>query len=115
MKTFKLLAISLLIITLNTGFYSCTSQDSDSIIGTWKEYRDNSDDYLLSTWKFNEDGSGLYTVQGMTNTQKISFTWENTNSSTITINMNGEYSTLELNNGLLIENSAFGSVVYKKQ
>jgi len=115
MKTFKLLAISLLIITLNTGFYSCTSQDSDSIIGIWKEYRDNSDDYLLSTWKFNEDGSGLYTVQGMTNTQKISFTWEKTGASTIIINMNGESSTLELNNGLLIENSAFGSVVYKKQ
>ena len=76
MKAFKLLAI-LLMITLNTSFYSCTSQDSDSIIGTWKEYRDNSNDYLLSTWKFNEDGSGLYAVHGMTNTQKVSFTWEN--------------------------------------
>lgn len=114
MKTYKLLAISLL-ITLNTSFYSCITQDSDSIIGTWKEYRDNSDDYLLSTWKFNEDGSGLFTVQGMTNTQKISFTWEKTEASTIIINMNGESSTLKLNNGLLIENSAFGSVVYKKQ
>ena len=44
MNAFKLLTISLL-VTLNIGFYSCTSQDSDSIIGTWKEYRDNSDDY----------------------------------------------------------------------
>ena len=51
----------------------------------------------------------------MTNTQKISFTWEKTEASTIIINMNGESSTLELNNGLLIVNSAFGSVVYKKQ
>ena len=65
MNAFKLLTISLL-VTLNIGFYSCTSQDSDSIIGTWKEYRDNSDDYLLSTWKFNEDGSGLFTVQVFT-------------------------------------------------
>nr|DAU37080.1 MAG TPA: hypothetical protein [Caudoviricetes sp.] len=114
MKTFRFLTISLLVAL---GFNSCTfnPQNSDSIIGTWKEYRDNSDDYLLSTWKFNEDGSGLFIVKGMTNTQKVSFTWENTNSSTITINMNGDTSTLELNNGLLIENSAFGSVVYKKQ
>lgn len=113
MKTFNFWAISLFIaLSLN----SCSlNSKSDSIIGTWKEYRDNSDDYLLATWKFNEDGSGLFIVKGMTNTQKVSFTWENTNSSTITINMNGETSTLELNNGLLIGNSAFGSVVYKKQ
>lgn len=114
MKTLKLLVI-LLIVTLSTNFYSCTSQSSDSIVGTWKEYRENSDDYLLSTWKFNEDGSGLFTVQGMTNTQKINFTWEKTGTSTIKINTNGNISTLELNNGLLIENSAFGSVVYKKK
>lgn len=116
MKTFRLLAISLL-VTLCLGFSSCgnQSQDSNSIIGTWKEYRENSDDYLLSSWKFNEDGSGLYTVQGMTNTQKVSFTWESTSTSTITINMDGEYSTLELSNGLLIENSALGSIVFKKQ
>jgi hypothetical protein len=116
MKAIRLLATSLL-VALSMGVSSCgnKSQNSNSIVGIWKEYRDNSDDYLLSTWKFNEDGSGLYTVQGMTNIQKVSFTWENTNTSTITINMDGEYSTLELNNGLLIENSAFGSIVYKKQ
>lgn len=51
----------------------------------------------------------------MTNTQKVSFTWESTSTSTITINMDGEYSTLELSNGLLIENSALGSIVFKKQ
>lgn len=50
MKTFRLLAISLL-VTLCLGFSSCgnQSQDSNSIIGTWKEYRENSDDYLLSS------------------------------------------------------------------
>lgn len=65
--------------------------------------------------KFNSDGSGLFIVEGITNTQKVSFTWEKTNSSTITINLNGEETILELSNGLLIENSAFGSVVFKKQ
>ena len=113
MKVLRLIAASLA-VALCVGLSSCGNK-SNSIVGIWKEYRDNSDDYLLSTWKFNEDGSGLFTVQGMTNTQKISFTWEKTETSTIIINMNGESSTLELNNGLLIENSAFGSVVYKKQ
>ena len=114
MKSFKLTAV-LLLIALNTSFYSCTSQKSDSIIGTWKEYRDNSDDYLLSTWKFNEDGTGLFTVKGMTNTQKLDFTWEKTGTSTIKVDTNGDISTLELNNGLLIEHGSFGSIVYKKQ
>lgn len=114
MKTLKLLVI-LLIVTLSTNFYSCNSKNSDSVVGTWKEYRDNSDDYLLSTLKFNEDGTGLFTVQGMTNTQKFSFTWEKTEASTIEINTNGDISTFELNNGLLIEHSSFGSIVYKKK
>lgn len=117
MKAFKLV-ITLLVIILYTGLSSCgsKSQDSNSIVGTWMEYRaDGNDDYGLSSWKFNNDGSGLFIVEGITNTQKVSFTWENTNSSTITINFNGEETTLELNNGLLIENSALGSVVFKKQ
>lgn len=113
MNKHRLDVIALLAI-FSIVFYSCTynTQISDSIIGTWKEYRDNSDDYLLSTWKFDEDGSGLFIVQGMT---KVSFTWEHSGSSIIIINTDGSSSTLELNNGLLIENSAFGSIVYKKQ
>lgn len=114
MKTFKLVVIFLIVI-FSTNFYSCNSQSSDSIVGTWKEYRENSDDYLLSTWKFNDDGSGLFTVKGMTNIQKMGFTWEKVGNSTIKINTNGDISTLELNNGLLIEHGNFGSIVYKKQ
>lgn len=114
MKTLKSLII-LLIVTLSANLYSCMSKSSDSIVGTWKEYRENSDDYLLSTWKFNEDGSGLFIVEGITNTQKFSFTWEKTGTSTIKINTNGDISTLELNNGLLIEHGSIGSIVYKKQ
>ena len=107
MKAFRLLAISL-VAALCVGLNSCgnKSQGSNSIVGTWKEYRaDTNDDYGLSSWKFNSDGSGLFIVEGITNTQKVS----------ITINLNGEETTLELNNGLLIENSALGSVVFKKQ
>ena len=117
MKAFRLLAISL-VAAWCVGLNSCgnKSQGSNSIVGTWKEYRaDTNDDYGLSSWKFNSDGSGLFIVEGITNTQKVSFTWESTNNSTITINLNGEETTLELNNGLLIENSALGSVVFKKQ
>ena len=51
----------------------------------------------------------------MTNTQKIAFTWKKTSSSEIEINTNGETQTLEINNGLLIENGAFGTTVFKKQ
>src|SRR5574344_88483 len=111
MKQTKLLALSFILIALFTGLSSCRNRTktSDSIIGTWKEYRENADDYLLSTWKFNEDGSGLFIVKGYTNTQKVSFTYENTSENTISIMMNGENSTLELSNGLLIENSALGS------
>ena len=88
---------------------------SNGIVGSWKEYRaDSSDNYGLSTWKFNNDGSGLFSVEGYTNTQKISFMWEKVNSNTIRISMNGETSTLELSNGMLIENSGSGTIVFKK-
>ncbi|WP_072544611.1 hypothetical protein [Mediterranea massiliensis] len=117
MKTLRLLTI-LLAVGLCTELSSCgnKSQDLSSIIGTWQEYRaDTSDDYGLSTWKFNSDGSGLFIVEGITNTQKVGFTWESSNNSTIKININGEESTFKQNNGLLIENSVLGSVVFKKQ
>ena len=87
MKAFRLLAISL-VAALCVGLNSCGNKSQ---------------------------GSNLFIVEGITNTQKVSFTWESTNNSTITINLNGEETTLELNNGLLIENSALGSVVFKKQ
>lgn len=107
-----------LIVALCTGLSSCGNKSQgSSIVGTWKEYRaDTNDDYGLSYWKFNNDGSGLFIVEGITNKQKVGFTWKNiNNSSTITIDLNGEEMTLELNNGLLIENSELGSVVFKKQ
>lgn len=51
MKIFRLLAISFL-VTLCTGLSSCgnNSQSSNSIVGTWKEYRaDANDNYGLSS------------------------------------------------------------------
>ena len=96
---------------------SCgTGGNSSDLVGTWKEYRvDPSDNYLLSTWKFNSDGSGLFIVGGFSNTQKTSFMWEKVNSSTIKISMNGSSFVLEVNNGMLFENSASGTTVYRKQ
>lgn len=95
---------------------SCNStSNSNDIVGVWNEYRADGDDYLLSSWKFNADGSGLFTVKAMTNTQKLAFTWEKRGSSTIKINLNGEYQELELNNGLLIEKGGFGTTIFKKK
>jgi hypothetical protein len=109
-----LIFLSFVIVMLSSSCNGAAKND-DSIVGVWKEYRTNDDDYLLSSWKFNSDGSGLFVVEGMTNTQKIAFTWKKTSSSEIEINTNGETQTLEINNGLLIENGAFGTTVFKKQ
>ena len=110
---------ALKLYTLITLLFICACNNinvNNSIVGIWKEYRaDPNDDYGLSSWKFNDDGSGLFIVEGITNTQKVSFTWEKVNSSTIIINLNGEETILELSNGLLIGNSALGCVVFKKQ
>lgn len=92
-----------------------TTKDNNSIIGTWKEYRADGDDYLLSSWKFNSDGSGVFVVNGMNNTQRVAFTWEKTSSTTIKIYTSNDNQTLELSNGLLIEKGSFGTTIFKKQ
>lgn len=111
-RLFVCLSISIIFLlsSCNNG-----SKSDDFIVGTWKEYRTDGDDYLLSSWKFNSDGSGLFIVKAITNTQKLAFTWKKTGTSTIEINTNGDYQTLELNNGLLIEKSSFGTTIFKKQ
>lgn len=114
MKKFLLCTAILLSLTLS----ACVggSGNSDSIVGTWKEYRDDpTDDYGLGTWKFNSDGSGYFMVEGFTNVQKVAFLWEKS-GSTIRVNYNDDNPTvLRLNNGLLIENCAFGPTVYRKR
>lgn len=111
-RLFILLSFSMIFL-----FSSCsgTSKSNDSIVGEWKEYRADGDDYLLSSWKFNSDGSGLFIVKGMTNTQRVAFTWKKTSSSMIEINTNDDKLNLELNNGLLIEKGSFGTTIFKKQ
>lgn len=97
-------------------FCSCTSSsNSNDIVGIWQEYREDGNNYGLSSWKFNSDGSGIFTVQGITSNEQVAFTWEK-KSSSIKINMNnGDVSYLSIDNGLLIENSAFGTYVFKKK
>ena len=60
MRAFRLLATSL-VAALSIWLGSCSnkSQNSDSIVGIWKEYRaDANDDYGLSSWKFNSEPVG---------------------------------------------------------
>lgn len=91
-------------------------QNTNGIAGTWNEYRtDPNDDYGLSSWRFDKDGSGVFTVEGFSNTQQLRFRWEQTDGTTIRITTGDESIDLELSNGLLIEKSGFGSKVYRKQ
>lgn len=114
MKKFLLYTAILLSLTLTACIGG--SRNSDSVVGSWKEYRDDpTDDYGLGTWKFNSDGSGYFMVEGYTNVQKVAFLWEQS-SSTIRVNFNdNKPAVLKLNNGLLIEDGAFGTTVYRKR
>ena len=99
--------------------YSCNNSNSstngESPVGLWIEYREDGDNYLTSSWKFNIDGSGIFVVDGISENQRMAFTWKKVNSSEIEINANGDTQLLEIKNGLLIENGAFGTTVFKKQ
>lgn len=100
---------------------SCNSMNSkssnnDSIVGTWCEYRDDGDDYLLSTFVFNSDGSGVFKVKAITNTQRRPFTWSQNGQDVYVYHEDGEMITLSYNRGLIIEHSTlFGEIVFKKQ
>lgn len=112
----KLLFIFLSVTLLFCACSNSSSSSSNSIIGTWKEHRaDPSDDYGLGEYSFNRDGSGIFKVYGISNTQKMSFLWEKDGASRIKISSNSDVIYLELNNGLLIEKSSFGTIVYKKR
>ena len=112
----KLFSVALVVLFM---FCTCAGGTgcSESIVGSWKEYRaDPSDDYGLATWKFNDDSSGMFIVEGYTNVQRVGFVWKMDGTNTIRISFSdGTSTTLDLNNGLLVENSAFGTIVYKKK
>lgn len=113
----KVLSLLILFVSL-VCFSSCNSGNSgngNSLVGTWREYRDDGDDYLLSTIVFNADGSGVYKVEATTNTQRVAFTWSQSGQSVFLYRPGERPSELTYNNGLLIEHSAFGEIVYKKR
>ena len=105
-----------LAISLSLAIYACgnNSNNNSSIVGTWNEYRANGDNYLLSSWEFNADGSGLFTIRGYSGTQKIAFSWKSISDSKIEVYMDGNYQILQINNGLLIEESSCGTIIFKK-
>lgn len=107
----------IMIISITIGACNSGTSNNDSIVGSWKEYRaDSNDDYGLGEYRFRSDGSGVFIVYGYTNTQKVPFLWEKTGSNSYKLNMNNSSSYLEVNNGLLVESgSLYGTIVYKKQ
>lgn len=107
-----------LALLLSTFVISCTSGSSDSIYGVWKEYRadDPSDDYLISQLRFNQNGTGSFCLlDGGTVREKHEFTWYIDDGGYIQTNSSMGSSTYSFNNGLITENSAFGTIVYKKK
>lgn len=110
----RLFWLMCIVTTLFMESCSSLANGDNKIIGEWKEYRDNGDTYLLSSYKFNDDGSGLFIVNAMTNTQRVAFTWKKISDSTIEINTGSDIVTLELNNGFLVEHSFLGTIIFKK-
>lgn len=104
----KLLFVVIALIALVT-FTGCGSNDSNSIIGSWKY---ESGDY---TYKFNKDKTGSYTYAGI----EMDFTYEDKgNEISILYDGNTTASTYEykIEGKKLIIKDSFGSdVVYIKK
>lgn len=109
-----MLFVSIISIT-SCNFKSSDTGSGNSIIGTWQEYRDDGDDYLLSTYIFHSDGSGVFKVQALSNTQRLPFTWTLSGQKKYIEYDSGETTALSYNQGLIIEHSGFGEVVFKKK
>lgn len=99
---------------------SCSSSSSNTIYGEWVEYRadDPTDTYLLSHIEFKSDGTGAFwlTDAGRIRT-KYEFIWNDNGYGNVTTQslLDGSISKFSYNNGLVVENSAMGGIVYKKR
>lgn len=117
MKHYCLLIVTALLLCIS--FSSCKELDSGSVYGVWKEYRadDPSDDYLISQLRFNQNGTGSFTLfDGDKVRDKFEFSWKMDDYGTITTyTFTGRSSRYNFNNGLITEDSAFGTIVYKKK
>ena len=115
----KVLSLMILLVSLvslsSCNFMNGKSSNDGSVVGTWCEYRDDGDDYLLSTYVFNSDGSGVFKVKAMTNTERLPFTWSQSGQYIYVYHENGETTTLSYNQGLIIEHSGLGEIVFKKR
>ena len=115
----KVLSLMILLVSLvslsSCNFMNGKSSNDGSVVGTWCEYRDDGDDYLLSTYVFNSDGSGVFKVKAMTNTERLPFTWSQSGQNIYVYHENGETTTLSYNQGLIIELSGLGEIVFKKR
>lgn len=114
----KLFFLGIALLMLSCAFVSCNNGGSNSVYGVWKEYRadDPSDDYLISQLRFNENGTGSFVLlDGSDVRNKFEFTWTMDAYGVITTRSFNGSSTYYFNNGLITEESAFGTIVYKKK
>ena len=115
----KVLSLMILLVSLvslsSCNFMNGKSSNDGSVVGTWCEYRDDGDDYLLSTYVFNSDGSGVFKVKAMTNTERLPFTWSQSGQNIYVYHENGETTTLSYNQGLIIAHSGLGEIVFKNR
>lgn len=119
MKVKNILSVLLLSFTAFL-FCACFSSNSNSIYGEWVEYRadDPTDTYLISHLEFKNGGIGAFWLTDAGRIRsKFEFTWTDDGYGNITTHsmMDGSSSHFSFNNGLVVENSAFGGVVYKKR
>ena len=115
-KVLSLMILLVSLVSLSSCYFMIGKSSNDgSAVGTWCEYRDDGDDYLLSTYVFNSDGSGVFKVKAMTNTERLPFTWSQSGQNIYVYHENGETTTLSYNQGLIIEHSGLGEIVFKKR
>ena len=95
------------------------TKTSNSIAGQWTEVRgEGEDDYLKGQYVFREDHTGRFSVYSFSGRNDCNITWEQ-DGNYITVYMEGvpgEPTILELNNGILYEQSdLMGTTSYKRQ
>lgn len=97
------------------------SSSTDEIVGSWNENRTDGDNYLLGHYIFNADGTGRWICTGGLDVDTdirsvIEFTWyQDASGDIVTKDTEGKTEVLSFQEGLIVEHSAGGDVIYVKR